>query len=103
MQSRPAEGGLDSAQFSAPSPLHRVRAAYTRTEAHLSAAGLPRRDSETPAEYLSRVASRWPEMAGPLAALSAAYDPVRYGDGINNAQAERSADEVLDVDRPSVS
>ncbi|WP_261664209.1 DUF4129 domain-containing protein [Deinococcus sp. Marseille-Q6407] len=87
-----------SAPVAASAPLHRVRLAYAQVERHLTAAGRPRRSSETPAEYLRRVAAEWPSLAAPLATLGAAYSPVRYGGGISEGQAEqaeRSAAEVL--------
>ncbi|GHF96128.1 hypothetical protein GCM10017783_04990 [Deinococcus piscis] len=88
----------DAGLFTAPQPLHRVRAAYAHTEAHLAVAGLVRQEAETPAEYLRRAAAIWPAQASALATLAAAYAPVRYGGGITEAQsdaAERSAALIL--------
>ncbi|RTR30954.1 DUF4129 domain-containing protein [Deinococcus radiophilus] len=70
--------------------LHRVRAAYARTEAHLSAQGLTRQDAETPTEYLHRAAQQWPNLSAPLATLGAAYGPVRYGGGVSEGQADQA-------------
>lgn len=72
----------------APFPQHRVRVAYARTEAHFAGLGLSRQDSETPADYLRRAASQWPDLAASLVALSGAYALVRYGSGVSDAQAD---------------
>ncbi|MCY1702636.1 DUF4129 domain-containing protein [Deinococcus sp. SL84] len=85
---REAGPAVTSAPVPDLTPLHRVRAAYARTETHLAAAGLHRRASETPAEYLRRAASRWPNLSAPLAALGRAYAPVRYGGGVSDTQAD---------------
>lgn len=101
------EGPPEPGQAAAPAgaPLHRVRQAYAQVERHLSAAGLHRRSSETPAEYLRRVAAEWPGVAGPLGVLGAAYGPVRYGGGVSGEQAEQaeqSAAEVLGMEWPEI-
>ncbi|MDO4263883.1 MAG: DUF4129 domain-containing protein [Deinococcus sp.] len=112
-QSRPRQSAVAPAPLPSleplaglePLPLHRVRAAYARTEAHLAAAGLVRQEAETPAEYLRRVAGEWPGLARPLATLGAVYGPVRYGGGVSEGQAdaaEQSAALILAGARPAV-
>ncbi|GHF96147.1 hypothetical protein GCM10017783_05020 [Deinococcus piscis] len=99
--------GAEPVRAAGPSsaPLHRVRQAYAQVERHLSAAGQYRRASETPAEYLRRVAGEWPEVAGPLATLGTTYGAVRYGSGVSERQAdqaEQSAAAVLGMQWPEV-
>ncbi|ADV67965.1 DUF4129 domain-containing protein [Deinococcus maricopensis] len=68
--------------------LHRVRAAYRRAEAALTRAGWSRAPHETPGAYLRRVAEVHPDLADALRTLGAAYDPVRYGGMVTEADAD---------------
>lgn len=88
VQDKPPEISPERPALTVLPPLHRVRAAYARTEAHLAAAGLVRQEAETPAEYLRRVSADWPGQASALAALGTAYATVRYGGGVTETQAE---------------
>lgn len=74
---------------------HRVREAYRAAQTALSTAGWPRPAAETPVAYAARLGALHPPLAGPLATLTAAYEPVRYGGRLTDedaAQAEQAAD-----------
>ncbi|WDA58286.1 DUF4129 domain-containing protein [Deinococcus aquaticus] len=74
---------------------HRVREAYRAAQTALSTAGWPRSASETPAAYAARLGALHAPLAGPLATLTAAYEPVRYGGRLTDedaTQAEQAAD-----------
>ncbi|GAA4005569.1 hypothetical protein GCM10022631_15990 [Deinococcus rubellus] len=78
-------------------PTGRVRAAYAATLHVLAHHGLSRLTSETPDELLSRAAVRWPEAAAPLAQLTGAYSPVRYGQAADESQAEAAEHSAAEV------
>ncbi|AZI41956.1 DUF4129 domain-containing protein [Deinococcus psychrotolerans] len=80
-------------------PLGRVRAAYATTLRFMAAQGLGRLESETPDELLRRAAARWPETALPLAQLTEAYRPVRYGGEVGDQQAEAAEQSAAEVQR----
>ncbi|MFW8625350.1 DUF4129 domain-containing protein [Deinococcus sp. ME38] len=89
---------LPQAPADVPAPqaaTHRVREAYRAAQAALGAAGWPRAAAETPAAYAARLGALHPPLAAPLATLTAAYEPVRYGGRLTDedaAQAEQAAD-----------
>ncbi|MFC6800674.1 DUF4129 domain-containing protein [Deinococcus caeni] len=92
-------GDLPQAPADAPAtraaPTHRVREAYRAAQAALGAAGWPRAAAETPAAYAARLGALHAPLAAPLATLTAAYEPVRYGGRLTDedaAQAEQAAD-----------
>lgn len=90
----PPEGPADTPDTQAAAT-HRVREAYRAAQTALSAAGWPRPASETPAAYAARLGALHAPLAAPLATLTAAYEPVRYGGRLTDedaAQAEQAAD-----------
>ncbi|MFC6592623.1 DUF4129 domain-containing protein [Deinococcus lacus] len=91
------KSGEHSADWNAAElPENRVRAAYMVAESRLHAAGLPRHTGETPAEYLGRAATVWPQAAEALHTLGQLYQPARYGAGsAAGAQEAEAAAEQL--------
>ncbi|WP_181391923.1 DUF4129 domain-containing protein [Deinococcus irradiatisoli] len=77
--------------------LGRVRAAYAATLRRLASRGLSRATHETPDEFLRRAAARWPELQTPLAHLTGAYRPVRYGGAVDESQAAAAERAAADV------
>lgn len=72
-----------------PLPPERVRLAYRATEHAARAAGLGRRNTETPAEWAARLRLSLPAGEA-LSELTALYESVRYGRGSDAACAERA-------------
>ncbi|PTA69504.1 DUF4129 domain-containing protein [Deinococcus arcticus] len=100
----PHEPGAAHAQGAAPEALHRVRQAYREASAGLAAAGLARTPAETPAAYAARLGAAHPALAAPLQALTAAYEPVRYGGQLTeqDAQAAEAAARTLQTLAPTL-
>ncbi|GGS24621.1 DUF4129 domain-containing protein [Deinococcus knuensis] len=78
-----------------PEPLHRVREAYRAAQTALSGAGLDRAPAETPAGHAARLTARHPALSGPLATLTAAYEPVRYGGRVTDDDAQQAEQAAL--------
>lgn len=97
----PPSPALEPTPGTAPAPaLHRVRLAYRSAEEALQRHGRGRMAAETPAGYAARLAGTEAVLAGPLAALTRAYGPVRYGGRVTDedaAQAEAAAQELWTV------
>ncbi len=55
-----------------------IRRIYAALQAHAQTLGLPRRDAETPLEYLPRLCARFPESAKALTIITDAYVAVHY-------------------------
>jgi MFS family permease len=55
-----------------------IRRIYAALQAHARTLGLPRRDAETPLEFLPRLIARFPDSADALTAITNAYVAVHY-------------------------
>ncbi len=61
-------------------PPSTVRDAYRALQALAHRDGVPRKDSETPAEFAARLRMAWPSLAAEIGELTGRYERVRYGD-----------------------
>ncbi|QLG10942.1 DUF4129 domain-containing protein [Deinococcus sp. D7000] len=96
----PAVNPVTASATSSQPALHRVRLAYRQAEEALRQHGRGRRAAETPAGYAARLAGTEAALAGPLAVLTRAYGPVRYGGRVTDedaALAEAAAHELSTV------
>jgi hypothetical protein len=82
-----------------PDPRRAVVAAYARMEQALSFHGLPRRPSETPYEYLARVA-RELDAEEPVAALTDLFEEAKFSEhSVDEAMRGRAIDALVSVRR----
>ena len=73
---------------------NRVREAYRAFLNLCTKIGLNRLDSETPLEFAQRLSETYPVAVQPATALTALYEPVRYG-GLSDFTGARAAEQAL--------
>ncbi len=77
-------------------PRSRVLRAYARMESELDAAGWPRRPTEAPGQYRTRVSRAAPSTAPAVGPLTAAYEVARFADRPVDEARAASGEAALD-------